>query len=104
MQKSQANLQRQLDSYSVASRGLRVPKNWKSGGSVLATVAGSALALTTNANASIIYSGIQNVTATRPGPSGVGAAQSAFSVGVSPWGIYAFNNIGARNSTASAQL
>ena len=74
MQKSQAHLQSQLESYSVASKALRVPKNWKSGGAMLATVAGSALALATNANASIIYSGVQNKTASLPAGSGAVAA------------------------------
>jgi hypothetical protein len=104
MQKSRANLQNQLESYSLASKGLRAPKNWKSGGSVLATVAGSALALATNANASIIYSGVQNITASKPAGAAVGTVGAGFTVGGAPWAVQAFNNLSGRNSTASAKL
>jgi hypothetical protein len=102
MQKTQGNLQTQLESYSVASKGMQVPRNWKSGGSVLATVAGSALALATNANAGIIYSGIQNVTATRP--AGIGTAAAGFTVGGAPWHVSATNFQASRRSTALARL
>lgn len=111
MQKSGSNLQNQLESYSVASKGLRAPKNWTGGGTMLATVAGSALALATNANAGIIYSGIQNVSATRPGPAGIGPNLATIFVGGAPWDVYAFNNFvsaipGVRSgrSTATAAL
>jgi MYXO-CTERM domain-containing protein len=102
MQKSQANLQNQLESYSLASKALRVPNNWKGGGSMLATVAGSALALATNANAGIIYSGIQNVTASRP--AGAGLSVAPFAVGGVPWRLSATNSFGSRRSTAIARL
>jgi hypothetical protein len=102
MQKSRASLQNQLESYSVASKGLQVSKNWKSSGSVLATVAGSALALATNANANIIYSGVQNATASRP--AGVGSAAAPFTVGGAPWSAHVFNNLASHRSTATAQL
>jgi hypothetical protein len=69
---------------------------------VLATVAGSALALATNANAGIIYSGLQNVTASRP--AGVGNSAAGFTVGGAPWNVRASNNIGVARSTASARL
>jgi hypothetical protein len=73
----------------VASKGFRVLTNWKGNGSVLATVAGSALALATNASAGIIYSGVQNIPASLP--VGQGANSNGFTVGGSPWAVRASN-------------
>src|SRR5215471_4551157 len=102
MPKLQGNLQNQLDSYSVASKALQAPKSWKSGASMLATVAGSALALATNANAGIIYSGIQNVTASIP--AGTHVLELGFTVGGAPWNVRATNFKPSGRSTAFAQL
>jgi hypothetical protein len=104
MQKSRADLQNQLESYSLASKGLQVAKNWTSGASVLATVAGSALALATNANAGIIYSGHQNITVSSPAGAGPGSF-AAFTVGGSPWHVRADNfAAGTIRNTATARL
>ena len=102
MQKSRSHLHTQLESYSVASKGLRLP-NWKNGGTMLATVAGSALAMATNANASIIYSGIQNVTASRPAGNNFTDA-AAFTIGGAAAKVFAYNANGSRRSTASAYV
>jgi hypothetical protein len=102
MQKSQVNLQDQLESYSVASKALRMPDILKSGGSMLATVAGSALALATNANAAIIYSGPQNITVSRPAGSGV--SQAGFAVGGASWRVWASNFNAGTNNQARAAL
>src|SRR5689334_4747889 len=102
MQKSQGNLQNQLESYSVASKGLQAAKNLVGGGSMLATVAGSALALATNANAAIIYSGPQNITVSRPAGSGV--SNAAFAVGGASWRVWASNFNAGGNNQARAEL
>ena len=88
----------------MASKGWRVPNNWKSTGTMLATVAGSALALATNANAGIIYSGVQNLTVSLP--NGGPAVSSAALNGLAPipWDIRVFNALRSGRSTASAQL
>jgi hypothetical protein len=58
MQRNGSSLSSRLAAYATAAKAVGAPKNWP----IYAAAAGSALALSTSASASIIYSGPQNLS------------------------------------------